>query len=295
MCIDSVCFSLDGSLLAAGFGNCLCIYKSENLKIKAILTSTSYGDGIAKKVQIKLPNINNEFQKENETKKSVQDETQDKNNILEKFFNLTENSTQEITQIKRNLKSIIYKRLNFKNLNKLKKTENFEKTLFKKIMSLMKMNLFHKLYLYEKNGILCKISSKMYYDILKFIAFTILKGQQYENNFHDQIYKIEKRYKFKAKCRLYKYKQQKYQNTMSNRLIPLIQSMNFDSNYDNSKQRNYKNINKRIGFHSNVSKKQISTCILNTSFQSSPLGCIPSIKRVVFATADFAHLVSYLL
>lgn len=52
--IHSTAFSYDCSLLAAGFGNTLCIFDTETFKMKCSLTAPNATDGTANKVQISI-------------------------------------------------------------------------------------------------------------------------------------------------------------------------------------------------------------------------------------------------
>ncbi|XP_063699672.1 uncharacterized protein LOC134830199 [Culicoides brevitarsis] len=52
--VHSTAFSSDCSLLAAGFGNTLCIFDTETLQMKCALTAPNAADGSANKVQINI-------------------------------------------------------------------------------------------------------------------------------------------------------------------------------------------------------------------------------------------------
>lgn len=53
--VKSLAFSGDGSLLSVGFGNTLCVYQPETLRLKCVLSCPAGLDGTANKITIDLP------------------------------------------------------------------------------------------------------------------------------------------------------------------------------------------------------------------------------------------------
>ncbi|KAI8125741.1 WD repeat-containing protein 75 [Lucilia cuprina] len=270
--VDSISFSQDGSLLAAGYGNTLCIYKSDNLKLKAALTGSNGLDGCVSKAQIRIPakNINGAKSELAEKRKK----------IMQLFTNMLE--TNEETLIKE-LQKILNDKKSSNNITEepLKQLDDVQKTtLYKKIIQMHEMNLYQKVLLYQKLGIACKVHPQMETKLAEYLS-KLCNTRNVENKLHAQTHRLNLRQRFKAKYRLQQHckQQQKYDEQISKNLVPLLSLMNLGHTPDNNKSKSV------------PKPKNMGNILNNTKKVLPPKGTLAEITHVQFAAGEYAHLV----
>ena len=267
--VDAISFSQDGSLLAAGYGNTLCIYKSDNLKLKAALTGANGLDGCASKAQIRIPikNINGAKSELLEQRKK----------IMQLFTNMLE--TNEETLIKQ-LHNVLNDKKSQNNTNSepLTSLDDKQKTnLYAKILQMHELNLFQKVLLFQKLGIACKVHHQMETKLAEYISKSMKRPRDIENKLSARAHKLNLSQRFKAKYRLDRhFKQQKqYDEKITNNLIPIMSLLNITSTTGQKKQ--------------NTDKKKDT--LLNLKSVVPPKPVLAEITHVQFAAGEYAHLV----
>lgn len=266
--IESISFSQDGSLLAAGYGNTLCIYKSDNLKLKAALTGSNGLDGCVTKAQIRVPtkNINGAKSELVEKRKK----------IMQLFTNMLE--TNEETLVKELQKILNNTKFSEKNNQKpLTEFDDKQKTsLYRKIIQMHELNLQQKVLLYQKLGIACKTYPQMETKMAEYFN-NLCNKKMKSYNLKLQTHRFNLKQRFKAKYRLEKFnKQQKlYDEQITNNLVPIMSLLNI--NITKAAKKAPIPITKKI--------------VENNNRVIPPKPTMAEISHVQFAAGEYAHLV----
>lgn len=265
--VEAISFSQDGSLLAAGYANTLCIYKSDSLKLRAALTGANGLDGCATKAHIRIPikNINGAKSELLEQRKK----------IMQLFTNMLETNDEALIK---QLQNVFNDKKSQANLSpeSLESLDDKQKTnLYTKILQMHELNLFQKVLLYQKMGISCKIHPQMKTKLAEYINNSMKRSRDVENKLMSQAHKLNMSQRFKAKYRLTRHfrQQKQYDNKISNNLVPIMSLLNITNTTGQTKQ---------------TSKKDNS---LNVKSAVPPKPVLSEINHVKFAAGEYAHLV----
>ena len=279
--IESISFSQDGSLLAAGFGNTLCIYKSESLKLRAALTGAAGLDGCVQKVQVKLPQqiVNG----------SKNEHLEQRKRLLQLFNNLIENNDEAlIKEIKKSLPASKIKQ-NDSSHQVTELDESQKMVVFNKIMQMHELNLYQKILLYQKLGIRFLVSSSMRVKLLEYLQNSIhphsLKRRH--EKLSSRLHCLNLKDRFKAKFRLQELLRRKHHvDAKVEHLVPVLSLLSFkDSIKDTSHLTN--------GAAKKSVKMKSPETALGTLLCANtvPTQTLANIGKVQFAAGEYAHLV----
>lgn len=175
--IESVSFSSDGSLLAAGFANNLCIYKLKNFELKFVLSAPASFTGTFNECYIKFPNENSK-------------QTGNKNNIVQSFLNSLESGDDKFV-----------KSLGPGNQSSLKTVDlnsKMKPKMYKQILQSSDLGFYQKLVTFKNLSISTKLSDSKVTDKVL---------QRLSSKTHSLIKKskqVPKKMQFKAKYQLNK-------------------------------------------------------------------------------------------
>ncbi|XP_065358033.1 WD repeat-containing protein 75 [Calliphora vicina] len=269
--VDSISFSQDGSLLAAGYGNTLCVYKSDNLKLKAALTGSNGLDGCATKALVRLPTKNINYAKSELSEK--------RKKIMQLFTNMLD--TNEETLIKELQKALNDKKSEDNNTAQpLKHLDEQQKTnLYKKVLQMHELSLYQKVQLYQKLGITCKVHPQMETKLAEYLNI-VCKKRQVECVLHAKAHRLNLRQRFKAKYRLHHYfkQQHNYDAKVVQNLVPILSLMNLGSTIVHKKN--------------DIIKSDKVNCVIgNKKSVVPPKPTLAEITHVQFAAGEYAHLV----
>ncbi|XP_073826744.1 WD repeat-containing protein l(2)05287 isoform X2 [Musca autumnalis] len=269
--VESISFSQDGSLLAAGYGNTLCIYKSEDLKLKAALTGANGMDGVITKAQIRIPtkNVNG----------SKVDLKEKRDKLMKLFSNLLE--MNEETLIKELQKTVEDNRKSVKsdkNLKSSTKLDDKQKmALYLRILQMHELNLFQKVMIYQKLGIGCKVHPQIASKVIGYLNNSVNQHKKHKRfqSLHEDVHRMAKCERFKAKYRLQQHtkRQRNYDVAVTNNLVPLLSLLNLNQNAQVKKAA-----------EPIAAKKQPIT--------EAPKPTIAEIRHVQFAAGEYGHLVA---
>ncbi|KAL5281273.1 WDR75 family protein [Megaselia abdita] len=137
--IESVSFSNDGSLLAAGFANNLCIYMVKNMELKFVLSTPSSYSGLINECFIGLP------------KEKSKKTTDNRKTILQSFIKSLESGDDKF------VKSLSSDKKSPKPLNL---NEKSKPNLHKQILQSSDLGFFQKILTFKKLSIPSKFSDK---------------------------------------------------------------------------------------------------------------------------------------
>lgn len=172
--VHSMSFSRDSSLLAAGFGNSLCVWDTVSFKLKCSLSAPSIFDGSTNRVVISLPTkkksngkqtlINNVIEKRQKILQMMKSIIDDGNS------NLVKNITQEKMRYfkKKSATSVASNGLQSKE----------KKIIFSHILAHRGLNLNEKLQVFHKLNIYYKISNQLENEVIDFISRKALEETQ---------------------------------------------------------------------------------------------------------------------
>lgn len=269
--IDSIGFSEDGSLLAAGFGNTLCVYKSSDLKLLTALVPGGSFDGCLHKAQVRVPKTNR-----NGSKNDLNTERQ---KIIKLFSNLLHtNDEYLLKEIKNTIRSRKIQPIQYIDVAQ-------KQLLYKKIQSMNQLNLFQKLSLYQRLGIKFQLAEEWYPKMVEYIKQNTLSREKCKD-LNKQVRRLNLKTRFKAKYKIDKFVKRKfsYEQNVANKLAPilsLIKANNKPEKPDKPLKSVLTNgVDEKSEEMSNSSRKSVI-----------PLQSLLQIKKVLFCYGDFAHLV----
>lgn len=194
--VKSLSFSQDGSLLAGGFGNVLCAWNAETLRLKCVLSAPAGYDGSANRIVLSVPSKKKPVDKSqylDKKAKVVQQllEVLESKNASSLFKNVTpakkkrflENHTKPVSDLSNDEKKIVFKRVQLQN----------ELTL------LQKAELFHRL------RIQCRTAGQMKYKIAEKLAKARDISTQSERHLQKILDDLCQNVKFRCKRKLRQY------------------------------------------------------------------------------------------
>uniref|UniRef100_A0A336MAF4 CSON014392 protein n=1 Tax=Culicoides sonorensis TaxID=179676 RepID=A0A336MAF4_CULSO len=261
--INSTSFSSDCSLLAAGFGNTLCIFDTKTFKMKCALTAPNAIDGSANKVQISL----------NTSQKSPkkQDNLQKRQFYINQIKLLFKSEKHEL------LKDITHDRRRTVTINQMKKLENQlssdqNENLFKKLILTPDLSFEQKIDTIHRLGLHYEVSEMVKNDVASYLY---KKRSKLKNTFKTVNYgiqKLKREFKFQEMA---SYTHLKNRGSNSTRLhVPTWFVHFIDSRKPDTKKRIVKNKTD------------------SPKLESGPIEKAPtSIKHVLFGNEDHCHLV----
>lgn len=268
--VYSISFSQDGSLLSAGYGNTLCIFKSDNLKLKAALTGPNGVDGCVKKAQIIVPSKNISIAKPKLAEK--------RKKLMQLLTNMLETREESLIN---ELQNTLSEKSSLNNVEALDQLfDDAQKaSLYKRIIQMHELNLFQKVLLYQKLGIPCKSHPQLKAKLTEYLTKLISKRGE-ENKLHMLTHRLNLRQRFKAKYRLQQYNKERRQyEEITRNLVSVLSLMNLGTDVENNKKQ-------KNDFYTNKNENQIrkENILL-------PKPTMAEISHVQFAAGDYAHLV----
>lgn len=190
--VHSIAFSSDGSLLAAGFGNALCIYISETLRNVAVLSAPSGQDGSTNKLI-----VSNATGNAKQTKKQ-QELTRKRDEIIWSF--LENDDDQLIAELLKEKKS--RKQETSANAHT---TDGMDKRkIFHKILALNELNFYQKLELFQKMGIHIDIPADLQPDFAVYLNHNMCAAQK-ENRLWNRCKMLDSNTRFTGLWMLHNY------------------------------------------------------------------------------------------
>lgn len=281
--VESISFSQDGSLLAAGYGNTLCIYKSDDLKLKAALTGSNGMDGCINKAQLRIPtqNVNG----------ARNDLKEKRDRLMKLFANMLEmNEETLIKELHKTVQSAKKAKAAEDSTSSTATLDDKQKvSLYTRILQMHELNLFQKVMLFQKLGIACKVHPQMTAKVIDYMSNSInnRRKQHRLKELHLSAHRLNKKDRFKAKYRLEQHnrRQRVYDAAITQNLVPLLSLLNLNKV---AKSQQNSNANKQ----SSQPKAAELNSSTNTAVPPPPTPTIAEIRHVQFAAGEYGHLVA---
>lgn len=270
--IKSIAFSSDTSLLGVGFGNTLCLYAPETLKLKCALSAPSGKDGSVNKITVSLPTHRNKSDLDKKRLKFLEK----RKKILEAIQSILD--TDQINTIAKSLDGELkpsecgnFERKNIKQSNL---TVTQQKMIFNQILASNEINLFQKINIYGKLRLRGRVPIKwkqMYADYCS-------KIDEKQQNAHilERILNLSSKQKFKFALK-YKF-HKRHIHQFSDTLPTMKRIINFTQSSESASALN-----------------GVSNSRTDESFEESPDTQQPQrltvqINHLAFCTGELAHL-----
>lgn len=276
--ILSIAFSQDGSILSAGFGNVLTVWKSDTLNLKCALSAPSGVDGSINKLSLSLP------QKTKSTTDDKQKYMERRKIMFEKMQKLLENRDKNILKEITKDKSRLYQSEVPDKSQPL--SSNDRKMIFKRIMLLNEVNLIQKLEIFKNLGIYCKVAA-LNSQICTFLEYSISEKLNIGNTeklLDKRIKKLSYGKQYLAKRKFKNYQNRKDQTREKSRLLTNL--LNFATNGIPSKQLNGSIVNGKIKTNTNNENSPLLEECSKTQIKK-----LVQINHINFGTGEFSHLV----
>ncbi|XP_055551101.1 WD repeat-containing protein 75 [Wyeomyia smithii] len=253
--VRSVSFSQDGSLFAGGFGNSLCVWNAETLRLKCVLSAPAGQDGGVNRAIISVPSQNSTVSKEHyaeQRSKVIKQilqvlDSKDASGLFQKVVpqkarRVLNDSTEQVESLLHLEKKYVFPRIKLQN----------------ELSLLQKAELFYRL------RIQCRTTESMHEKFTEKLAKAKRVSAQAEQRLQAVIDKLCSDVKFRSKRKLHCYQQRKV-------LSPTLAQCT--SVFTSSK---------------NKSKKY--TFLYNGNKQP-PLKAVAQIHHVLFCHGEYSHLV----
>lgn len=268
LAVESLAFSQDGSILAVGFGNSLCLYTPETLRIKTVLSAPCGQDGSTNKLIFNLSkNGQNQQTLFTERRKQIVQFVKDfleneDDKLLTEIIGKTKNLPQNIQNDRKT--GVPLCRLSIEE----------KEILFKGILEQNELNFYQKLELFQKIGIHICLPADLEEKFHHYITSTMRLSEK-EISLMGRSKNLSTNTKFIGHWKLQNYLKRR-SSAASNGLH--LQNVTFGNNEQSNRQRET----------NAVESMEIDN---NSNFVANPVRNVSQIRHVLFATGDCSHFV----
>lgn len=292
LCIGSICFSQDGSLLAVGYGNILALYDARNPRLPLQTLSCPPGiDGVISKAQLRLAQS-----PLNGTRKELTQQRQQLWDLLKTLIN--SNDEKLIKQAK---DLIVGPPAKAQLVNEAEDAS--KEAVFRYIMKMPELGLHQKLQLLRRFGVECSIPHVLRNRLLKHLeqkAVIPLATKLRLRKLDARLHRLHRRHRYKAKHRLNDLtkRRQNFEDLVPQDIMSLFSVLKLDENSQPKKEVNIKpkknakgkpkmneEIQPKLNGKVNIKVKKIPT-------KAVPLQGLAQISHVQFGAGEQAHLVA---
>lgn len=221
--LGSICFSQDGSLLAAGFGRTLVLYDARSLGLLHALSTAAGFDGVVSKAQLRIAQT-----PVNGTRTEVSQQRQQLWSLLQTL--LDSNDTKLIEQARQLMTSAPN---NQTNGPRQAHKDPSKEAVFKHIMQMSELGLHQKLQLLRRFGIECSVHDAYQNRLdehLKRFLVDYNAGNQRVMTLKMRLRRLHRSQRFKAKLRVRSLGKRRstYEQMVAHELLPLFSVLNLD-------------------------------------------------------------------
>ncbi|TDG48678.1 hypothetical protein AWZ03_005007 [Drosophila navojoa] len=271
--LGSICFSQDGSLLAAGYGSTLVLYDGRSLRqLRALSTSAGY-DGVVAKAQLRLAPM-----PMNGTRTEL---TQQRQKLWSLLQTLLDSDDQKLVQQARQLMSSAPI-----SQSKASNEQIPKESVYKHIMKIPELGLHQKLQLLRRFGIECTVHEACHKRLKEYLQQFLVDPMAVQRRLltlEARLHRLQPRHRFKAKLRLTRLsdRRKNYEELVKQELLPLFSVLKLDETTKAAKPMSAK---KR--------KRWEATAAKTLPTKAAPLQTVAQISHVQFGAGAQAHLVA---
>uniref|UniRef100_A0A182ILP5 WD repeat-containing protein 75 second beta-propeller domain-containing protein n=1 Tax=Anopheles atroparvus TaxID=41427 RepID=A0A182ILP5_ANOAO len=275
--VRSISFSQDASLLAGGFGNVLCIWNSDTLKLKCSLSAASGYDGCVNRAIMLLPCVGkNEQMPEIAKKKSVYGVARSK--ILSEMValingkeksSLFDNASEKCTKQQRSSRMFSARKELIESVS-----ECHKKYIVQKIQTNSKMNMMQRAELFYSLRIRCRTNEEMKRHIRSKLLASSRSAKVIEQSLQKICGNVSNIRQFRIIRKQRNYERRRLSPVpIENCLTNVFSQQNIDQTKVANKRKTVEIIHGR--------RKEIA----------NPIKSFPQIHHVLFCYGQFSHLV----
>lgn len=200
MQIKSLGFTSDTSLLGVGFGNTLCVYTPDTLKLRCALSAPCGLDGNANKMLVSVPASSDRTSLDEKRKKFLEK----RKKIIEAIQNMIEkNETSTIANQVKNMEELKKsKKSKITPIQSNGLTLSQQGALFSQILHMNHLNLFQKILIFDKINLRGRVPKKWKKQYIDYCERN--DSEIEEKNLFGRMLNLSMRHKFKM---IHKYKQ----------------------------------------------------------------------------------------
>ncbi|KAM8716801.1 hypothetical protein ACLKA7_003639 [Drosophila subpalustris] len=265
----SMCFSQDGSILAAGYGHTLVLFDARSLRLLHALSTSAGYDGVVSKAQLRLSQT-----PINGTRSELTQQRQQLWNLLQTLLN---SNDQKLIQQARQLMSSATSGQCKISVGQNPKAKA-KKLVFKHIMQMSELGLHQKLQLLRRFGIECKVHDNCQNRLLSYLNNCVVDHRAAQKRIwtlQARLHRLQPSKRFKAKQRLVRFENRRrsYEKLVSQELLPLFSVLKLDETTKPKCRHSELKRAKPLG-------------------KTAPLQCSAQISHVQFGAGAQAHLVA---
>lgn len=267
--LGSICFSQDGSLLAAGFGRTLVLYDARSLGLLHALSTAAGFDGVVAKAQLRIAQT-----PVNGTRTEV---TQQRQQLWSLLQTLLDSNDPKLVQQARQLMSSAP---NNQKAPRQAHKDPCKEAVFKHIMQMSELGLHQKLQLLRRFGIECTVRDgyhKRLNQHLKRYLVDYKASHQRVKTLEMRLRRLHRRQQFKAKVRLQSLtkRRESHEQMVAQELLPLFSVLKLDKVTKQAREG-----------------KRWASKIAQPLKTLAPLQSFAQISHVQFGAGGQAHLVA---
>ncbi|EDW03615.1 WD repeat-containing protein 75 [Drosophila grimshawi] len=276
--LGSICFSQDGSLLAAGYGSTLVLYDARTLRLLHALSSSAGYDGVVAKAQLRLAQM-----PVNGTRTELQQQRQQLYGLLQTL--LDSNDQKLVKQARQLIASAPSSQC--KSSNEQTPKDAIKENVYKHIMQMSELGLHQKLQLLRRFGIECTVHEACHRRLRMHLQNCVVDPmavQRRLKTLEARLHRLQPRQRFKAKQRLARLssRRKNYEQLVRQELLPLFSVLHLDETTKPTAATAA--ATKRKRWETKPAKAP--------QMESAPLQSCAQISHVQFGAGAQAHLVA---
>lgn len=268
--IHSLGFSADTSLLGVGFGNTLCLYTSETLKLKGALNAPAGLDGTISKISISMPKDKKE---DNEKRKRFMEKRKKLQAAIKSM--LSGADTKTIINNLGNLNPTKCKATKAKKIDQKSMVTGEKSAVFNTILSSNNLSLFQKISMFDALNLHGRVPAKWKSAFEEYCER--IDKDHHNLNIPARISNLSAKHRFKYALK-YEHHTKHGITVYPDTLRKLRRRINFSPTNEMQSQSNG---------HSDMETDADEALKTRRSTQKS----MAQLKHLVFCTGEFAHLV----
>ncbi|ALC40359.1 CG12050 [Drosophila busckii] len=281
--LGSICFSQDGSLLAAGYGSALVLYDAGSLSLLHALSTAAGLSGVMAKAQLRLAQT-----PVNGCRKELAQQRQALWQLLQKLLN-NNNDPQLVEQAKQLIASAPSVQV-----SKTEQKPTAQESIFKHIMQMSELDLHQKLQLLRRFDIECQVPNGFQRRLFKYLKVSLadpIECHQRLLKLNARLLRLQPRERFKAKQRLSRVceRRQSYEKIVKNDLLTLFSVLHID---ETTKPKAATPKSTPLKRKRNSSASAPAAAATQPLIPGAPFQSMAQISQVQFGAGAQAHLVA---